>query len=147
VEVTHCPPEQIAKVINEARALGAKLILVHGETLAEPVKPGTDMAAILAGADVLAHPGLITEEEAAMAAKKGVCLEISFRSGHSLSNGHVAARAKAAGADLVFGTDTHSPDNISTLENATLVARGAGLTPREVEGMFERARRFFGTKR
>jgi putative hydrolase len=146
VEVTHCPPDQIAEVIKDARALGAKIVLVHGETLSEPVKPGTDMAAILAGADVLAHPGLITDEEAALAAKRGVCLEISGRSGHSLSNGHVAARAKAAGANLVFGTDTHSPDNILTLEKATRIARGAGLTAEEGARLFERAWKFFGER-
>lgn len=146
-EVTHCPPGQIAEVVRDARALGARVVIVHGETLSEPVKAGTNHAAILAGADVLAHPGLITPEDAALAAEKGVCLEISGRSGHSLSNGHVARQAKAAGANLVFGTDTHSPDNICTLEKAMRVARGAGLSHEEAAALFERARRFFSERK
>jgi len=149
VEITHCPPEQIAGLVKEARTLGARIVLVHGETIVEPVKPGTNRAAIAAGADVLAHPGLITAEEAELAAARGVCLEISARSGHSLTNGHVAATARKAGANLTFGTDTHSPENICTLERAKAVARGAGLSDREVEAMFDVGYEFFtaGAKR
>ena len=143
VEITHCPPESIAGLVKDARALGARIVLVHGETLVEPVKPGTNRAAILAGVDVLAHPGLITEEDAKLAAARGVSLEISARSGHSLSNGHVAKTARAAGAQMTFGTDTHSPDNIMTIEKAMLIARGAGLTEAEARALFERARAFF----
>ena len=45
----------------------------------------------------------------ALAAKKGVYLEISARKGHSLSNGHVAAMATETGARLVINTDAHEP--------------------------------------
>ena len=47
--------------------------------------------------DILAHPGLITKDEAERAAKNGVCLEITTRKGHSLSNGHVAQMAGQTG--------------------------------------------------
>ena len=57
----------------------------------EPVETGTNLAAIEAGVDILAHPGLITPEEATLAAERGVALEITTRAGHSLTNGHVAA--------------------------------------------------------
>lgn len=143
VEITHCPPGQIAALVKAARRYGARIVLVHGETLAEPVATGTNRAAILAGADILAHPGLITAEEAALAAEKGVCLEISARAGHSLSNGHVAAAARKAGAELVFGTDTHSPENICPRENASKIAQGSGLSPEEAARLFERGWRFF----
>ena len=143
VEITHCPPGQIADMVSLARKLGAKLVLVHGETLAEPVKHGTNNAAILAKVDVLAHPGLITPEDAALAAQNGVCLEISARAGHSLSNGHVAAAARDAGATLVFGTDTHSPENICPRLKAESIARGAGLSAQQVQSLFERAWKFF----
>ena len=55
------------------------LIVVHGETLVEPVAPGTNRAAIEADIDILAHPGLITVEEAARARERGVFLELSAR--------------------------------------------------------------------
>ncbi|MBU0513538.1 MAG: histidinol phosphate phosphatase domain-containing protein, partial [Proteobacteria bacterium] len=68
VELTHVPPPLIQTLAQRARDLGAELVVVHGETLVEPVAPGTNRAAIEAGADVLAHPGLLTPEEAALAA-------------------------------------------------------------------------------
>jgi histidinol phosphatase-like PHP family hydrolase len=143
VELTHCPPAIIAETAERARNLGARLVIVHGETLAEPVKPGTNRAAIEAGVDIVAHPGLITLDEAKLAAGRGVCLEISARCGHNATNGHVAAVAKSAGATLVFGTDTHSPGNICPLERAVKLARGAGLGESEAKAMIEGAWRFF----
>ena len=46
IELTHVPPETILLLCQEARALGAKLVVVHGETIAEPVCPGTNRKAI-----------------------------------------------------------------------------------------------------
>ena len=65
--------------------------MVHGETPVEPVPAGTNHAAINAGVDLLAHPGIIAEEDVKLAAAKGVALEITARKGHSLGNGRVAA--------------------------------------------------------
>ena len=50
-EITHCPPGLISELVREARALGAKIVVVHGETIVEPVLEGTNRAAIEAGAD------------------------------------------------------------------------------------------------
>jgi len=81
IELTHIPPEYIHELAVESRRLGAKIIVVHGETIVEPVAPGTNRAALNAPVDILAHPGLITEPEAKLAAKKGIFLEISARKG------------------------------------------------------------------
>ena len=97
VELTHVPPPLIPDMVEQARAAGAMLVVVHGETIVEPVARGTNLAAIEAGVDVLAHPGLITEQEVLLAAEKGVHLEITTRKGHSLTNGHVAAMARRFG--------------------------------------------------
>jgi histidinol phosphatase-like PHP family hydrolase len=137
IELTHIPPAQIAGAVAEARSLGAKIVVLHGETIVEPVAPGTNRAGIEAGIDILSHPGLITPEEAALAAAKGVCLEISTRKGHSLCNGHVARTALAAGAKLVVNNDAHAPSDLLPLEMARKVALGAGLTLEQ----FEQARR------
>ncbi|MDP6381383.1 MAG: histidinol phosphate phosphatase domain-containing protein, partial [Phycisphaerae bacterium] len=126
-EVTHVPPTLIAELIERCRALGAGIVLVHGETIVEPVAPGTDRAGIEGGADVIAHPGLISDADAALAAKEGVALEISARVGHSLTNGHVAKVARKNGAKLVFGSDAHEPEDIPTPEFAVKVLRAAGL--------------------
>ncbi|MCK5734746.1 MAG: histidinol phosphate phosphatase domain-containing protein [Candidatus Latescibacteria bacterium] len=136
VEITHVPPEGIAKLALEARALGAKIVVVHGETLAEPVAPGTNRAALESDIDILAHPGLISEEEVRLAARRGIYLEITTRRGHSLTNGHVAALARKAGASLVLDTDTHQPEDLRSWEEAREVALGAGLSEEEVKGMW-----------
>jgi putative hydrolase len=128
IELTHVPPTQILSLVRKGRRLGAQLVVVHGETVVEPVAPGTNRAAIMAGADILAHPGLISAEEVKLAAKKGVALEISSRRGHSLCNGHVARLAKRWGARLVLNTDAHSPRDLISLEMAEIVAKGAGLS-------------------
>ncbi|RLA80200.1 MAG: PHP domain-containing protein [Deltaproteobacteria bacterium] len=133
VELTHCPPSLIPGLIERARRLGAKLVVVHGETLVEPVSPGTNRVAIEHGADILAHPGLITEEEAALAAERGVSLELSSRRGHCLANGHVARMAKKVGAKLVISSDAHSPEDILDPEEVVKVGLGAGLGREEVE--------------
>ncbi|HUW58023.1 MAG TPA: histidinol phosphate phosphatase domain-containing protein [Planctomycetota bacterium] len=137
VEITHCPLEQIAPLVEEARKLGAQLVTVHGETLSEPVVPGTNRAAIEAGADILAHPGLIREEDVVLAAQKDVHLEISARKGHCLANGHVAGLARAAGAKLVFGTDCHAPEDLVTRKYAGRILRAAGLDDDEVDTVWK----------
>ena len=115
-------------------------MIAHGETLVEPVPPGTNRAAIEAGVDILAHPGLITPEEARLAAKNGVCLEISARKGHSLSNGHVAKTAAEAGALLVLNTDTHEPGDLITDEFARNVLLATGLSEAIVAEAFRNSK-------
>ncbi len=128
IELTHVPPALFAPLVQRARELGALVVVGHGETIVEPVRPGTNRAAIEAGVDILAHPGFITEEEAALAAKHHVFLELSGRKGHSLTNGHVAKMALAAGAGLVVCADAHGPGDFLTEEMAQKVALGAGLS-------------------
>jgi len=133
VELTHLPPVLIKKLARRAREKGAKLILVHGETIVEPVPKGTNRAALDAGIGILAHPGIISEEEVRIAQQKGIYLEISSRRGHSLTNGWVAKLAKQMGAKLILNTDTHGAEDLITLEEARKVLQGAGLSPEEIE--------------
>ncbi len=143
IEITHVPPPLIPDLVRRARELGAEIVVVHGETPVEPVAPGTNRAAIEAGADILAHPGLITEEEVRLAAERGVFLEISGRRGHCLGNGHVARLARRFGAPLIINSDAHAPGDFMTREMAFIVGRGAGLSPDEVRELYEKARRRF----
>lgn len=134
VELTHVAPRSIARLARRAKAAGAQYVVVHGETLVEPVAPGTNRAAVeCPDVDVLAHPGLITPEEARLAAAHGIYLEITARRGHSLANGHVALVAREAGAALLIDTDAHEPSDLISLEMARRIALGAGLTSAEVE--------------
>lgn len=132
VELTHVPPAQIPRLARRARQLGARLVVVHGETPAEPVSAGTNRAAVeCPDVDILAHPGFITEEEAAIAATNGVALELTARGGHNMTNGHVVRVARLVGARLVVNTDTHTPADMIGQERARLVAMGAGLSEAE----------------
>ena len=141
VELTHMPLDCIKGAVKLARSKGAKLVLVHGETIYEPVLSGTNKMAILSGADILAHPGIISLEDAKLAAAKGVYLEITARSGHSLANGHVAKTASAAGAKMVINSDSHSPQNLLAKEYAENILRGAGLDKKDIRGVFENSKR------
>ncbi|MCX7988818.1 MAG: histidinol phosphate phosphatase domain-containing protein [Thermodesulfovibrio sp.] len=136
IELTHVPPEIIPELSKEARKLGAQIVIVHGETLVEPVKKGTNAAAIQSDIDILAHPGLISEEEVKEAADRGIYLEITARKGHSLSNGHVVKLAKKYSAQLVINTDSHSPGDLISNDFACKILKGAGLSDIEVEGVF-----------
>lgn len=131
IELTHVPPALIGPMTRKARELGAQVVVVHGETIVEPVAPGTNMAAIEAGVDVLSHPGFLSEAEALLAAKNGVFLELSGRKGHSLTNGHVAKVALRAGARLVVNADAHTPGDFLSADMARKVALGAGLSEAE----------------
>ena len=142
IEITHVPPSLIAENARRARSLGAKIIIVHGETIAEPVAPGTNSAALEADIDILAHPGLITEEEVLKAKERGVFLEISARKGHSLTNGHVGKLALKTGAKLVINTDTHDPDDLIDINLAKQIVCGAGLTEKDFEIMQKNASTF-----
>ncbi len=131
VELTHVPPAKITSLVTLARGLGAEIVVVHGETPVEPVRPGTNRAAVEAGVDILAHPGFITIEEAELARENNVCLEITSRSGHNITNGHVVRMALQAGARMVVDTDTHSPEDLISSERAVQIAVGAGLSQEE----------------
>lgn len=129
VEITHVPVETFAELVKRARKKGAGIVIAHGESPVEPVLPGTNSSAINAGVDILAHPGFITEEDASLAAKKGVYLEITSRRGHSDANRHVFDASTGTGAKLVLNTDAHSPEDILTPKRIDEVLRS--LTDRE----------------
>jgi histidinol phosphatase-like PHP family hydrolase len=138
-ELTHVRPEHFSEAVARVRELGADFVIAHGETLVEPVEPGTNQAAIEAGVDILAHPGLISEDDVKLAAQRGVRLEISAKAGHSLANGHVARLAQTCGAQLIFGSDGHTPEQLPTREFAENVCRAAGLNEQTVRDMFSAA--------
>lgn len=133
VELTHLLPPLINKLARKAREKGAKLIIVHGETIVEPVPKGTNTAALDADIDILAHPGLISEEEVKIAKERGIYLEISSRKGHSLTNGWLARLATKWGAKLILNTDAHRVEDLITEERARKILQGAGLSYREIE--------------
>jgi putative hydrolase len=140
VEITHAPPQIIHELVKEARHLGAKIVVVHGQTIVEPVAPGTNRAAIEANADILAHPGIISEEDLLLAKEKGVTLEITSRKGHSLSNGYVAKEAMRFGVPLCINTDAHSPSDLITKETAITILLASGIEKNRIDSIFENSK-------
>jgi putative hydrolase len=132
IELTHLPPEQFKPAASYARKKGVKIIVAHGCTPVEPVIEGTASAALLAGIDILSHPGYIKEEDVLLAIKKKVMLEITARHGHSLGNVHVAKVALKLGARICINSDAHAPGDIPTPESLQKVGLDAGLTEADI---------------
>ncbi|MDD4908547.1 MAG: histidinol phosphate phosphatase domain-containing protein [Candidatus Omnitrophica bacterium] len=142
VELTHLPLEQFKPLVRLARSKGVKIVVGHGETLAEPVIKGTNRAAVSAGIDILAHPGLITDEDARLAKANGVFLEITSRRGHCLTNRHVAEMALKTGARMILDTDGHSPEDMLSIDDLAKIGIKAGLKRGEIEVIYRDVGKF-----
>ncbi|MFH1361576.1 MAG: histidinol phosphate phosphatase domain-containing protein, partial [bacterium] len=135
VELSYLAPQLIKKAAERARRLGAKIVIVHGESPVEPAVPkGTNHAALqLKGLiDILAHPGWISEEDVILAKVNNIYLELSARAGHKKGNRHVAKLAQRFGAKLLVNTDAHSEHDLITQKQALQIAKEAGLKRSEV---------------
>lgn len=130
VELTHVPPRHLDEAVRSARRAGARIVIVHGETLSEPVAAGTNRAAAMnPDVDVLAHPGLLDPKDAEVARAHGVCLELSARPIHATANGRVARLAEAVEADPIVDSDAHGPNDLIPQAEAVRFAQAAGLSP------------------
>jgi len=139
IELTHIRPEAIPALVTRSRELGARLVVVHGETIVEPVAPRTNRMAIESSVDILAHPGLITEEEVFLAKEHSVYLELTSRKGHSLTNGHVAKLAHRIGTPMILNSDAHAPGDIWPVARRHEIVVGAGLTEDDYRTMLKNA--------
>lgn len=134
VELTHVPAPAIRGLARQAKELGARIVVVHGETITEPVEKGTNLAAVQSpDVDILGHPGLLTPEEAKLAAANRVYVEISARRGHCLTNGHVVQLAMANRAKLILNSDAHDIPDLLTPGLAVALLKGSGLNEAEVQ--------------
>ena len=144
IEITHVIPEKIDLLAKLAKDKGAEVIVVHGETIVEPVSKGTNLAALKSKyVDILAHPGIITDEEVKLAVKNKKFLEITTRKGHSLTNGHVFNLAKKFGANLLINNDAHVPTDFVSYKMAQNIVIGAGGSIEDFKKMVKNAEKFF----
>lgn len=146
IELTHLPPEQFGPLTKYAKKKGIKVIIGHGETIAEPVIKGTNRAALKAGVDILAHPGLIRDEDVRIAKEKNIFLEITSRKGHADTNAHVAERALKLGAKLILNTDSHEPEDIITTQDLSDAAYKSGLNLKEINKIYRDTGEFIKKK-
>jgi putative hydrolase len=132
VELTNVPADSIDGMAKRAKEAGARMVLVHGETIVEEVEKGTNMAAVSSKyVDLLAHPGLITPREAKLAADNDIYIEITSRIGHSLSNGRVVKIGGSAGVKFLINSDSHSHEDLYRGDFQKKVAMGSGLSEEE----------------
>jgi len=146
VEITHVYPQDIPVLVQKARELGAVIIGVHGESIVEPVYPGTNRAAIEARVDFLAHPGIISEEDVKLAADYDVFLEVTSRKGHCLGNGRLVALARKTRAKLIINSDAHEPADLYSSDHYEKTAIGAGLSSEEFDHVIKQVETFIKNK-
>lgn len=142
IELTHLPLEQFKPLAKYARKNGIKVIVAHGETLIEPVIKGTNHAALEADIDILAHPGLVCDDDVKLAKKRNIFLELTSRKGHSDTNGFVAERALKWGAKLILNNDSHAPEDIISTENLIRAGIKSGLSHKEINDIFKSVGKF-----
>lgn len=136
VEITHVLPSQISVLAKKAKKREF-LVCIHGETIVEPVIEGTNRAALLCpDVDILAHPGILSEDEVQLAKDNDIFLEITTRGGHSLGNGLVAELAMKIGAKMILNTDSHEPRDYLTKELRKKTALGAGIPETMFDELF-----------
>jgi len=140
VEITHAPLKEISPLVKLARKNGARIVVVHGETVSEPVIKGTNRCAIEAGCDILAHPGLITKSDIELAVKKGVYLEITTRKSHSPANRRLVKIALPLGAKLVIDNDAHSGDDLVSYKTALSILKKLDLKASDIDDIFKNSR-------
>ncbi len=134
VELTNVPAASIDGMARSAKELGARMVLVHGETIVEEVEKGTNLAALRSEyVDLLAHPGIMTSEEASLAAKNDIFIEITSRIGHSLTNGRVVETGRKAGVKFLINSDSHSFSDLYREDFQREVALGSGLSSEEYD--------------
>ena len=146
VELTHLPPEQFKPLATLAKKEGIKIIIAHGETPVEPVAKNTNHLALMADINILAHPGLISDEDTMLAKDRGIFLEITSRKGHNQTNAHVIKQARKFGAKLILNNDSHAPEDIISPTELIQVGLDLGLTQNEINKIYDDVKVFL-TKR
>jgi len=139
VELTNVPSKSINDMARTAKELGAKIVVAHGESIVENVEPGTNLEAVKSKyVDLLAHPGILKLEEARLAAKNGIFLEISSRAGHSLTNGIVVNIGREAGVKFLINSDAHSNHDLFGSGMQERVGLGSGLKKDEIKEIYNK---------
>jgi histidinol phosphatase-like PHP family hydrolase len=134
VEITRMPRLAIADVARRCKQAGAVLVTVHGESPGDQPQPGVNLAAIEApDVDILAHPGLLSDEEGRRAAATSTYLELSGGAWHAVANPWVARIALNCGAALLLGSDAHDAETLMTVERADAAVRALGLGAQMVQ--------------
>lgn len=146
IELTHLPLEQFKPLAALARKEGIKIIVAHGETPVEPVVKNTNHFALMADIDILAHPGLISDEDTQLAKERGIFLEITSRKGHCQANAHVIKQARKFNAKLILNNDSHTPEDIISPAELMQAGLDSGLTQNEINKIYEDIKTFLTKK-
>ena len=141
VEITYAPVEDIDAMARDARALGAKVVNVHGETVVEPVEPGTNYAAVSSAQ--CRRPRASRPNHAGRGAHGGRARHLPGSVGAqgdtASPTGMWFAPPPPPGARIVLDSDAHEPDDLLTRDFALKVALGAGLDEDEANRLLESA--------
>jgi putative hydrolase len=144
VELTNVPAASINGMAKKAKELGARMVIIHGETIVEEVEEGTNTAAVSSEyVDILAHPGLLTGEQAGLAARNDVYIEVTSRKGHCLGNGRTVKIGREEGVKFLLNSDSHSHLDLYRGDFQKEVAMGSGLSEAEYDVITARNQKMF----
>lgn len=119
-----------------AKEKGARLVIAHGESIVEKVEKGTNLKAVSSKyVDILAHPGFLTHEEAALAERNDIYIELTKKAGHCLTNGIVAKIGRDADVKFLISSDAHSADDLYRENWQEKIALAAGLTKEQARSI------------
>ncbi len=79
----------------------------------------------------------MTSEEAELAVKNNIYIEITKRVGHSLTNGRVVEVGRKAGVKFLLNSDSHSYPDLYTGDFQKEVALGSGLSSGEYDRIID----------
>ena len=132
---------------KDAKELGTKIVVVHGESIVEKVEAGTNLEAVSSKyVDLLAHPGIFMPDEANAAARNDVYIEITSRKGHCLTNDIVAKVGREAGIRFLINSDAHNHSDLLQSNFQSKVGIGSGLESDEVENILSKNSKSFLVK-
>lgn len=147
VELTNIPAKSINGMAKDAKELGAKIVVVHGESIVEKVEAGTNLEAVSSKyVDILAHPGIFMPDEANAAVRNDVYIEITSRKGHCLTNGTVAKVGREAGVRFLINSDAHTHSDLFQSDFQSKVGIGSGLESDEIENILTKNGKDFLSK-
>ena len=128
VELLNIPPALIRPAVAESRNCGAQIVLVHGESIMDAVEKGTNFAAIDAGVDILACPGMLDQAAADLAAERHVFVELSGSPRHAFANARTIAMCISSQVAIVCGSGASRAEELHSPELWSKIMEGADVS-------------------
>ncbi len=125
VELMHIPQPLLGDAVSRARENGAQLVLARGECIYDNAERGSNLAAIVAGVDILSCPGILDEESAGLAAERDICVEFSSSPRCGIAAAQTVMNCLRAGCPMVCGSAATCAGELPTAYLWERIIRGS----------------------